>query len=131
MVELTFKAEIVFNPGARFVVNQKIPMNAYQIIDVIIPSNTLQSAPLEVDVLAGAITTVSFLAVLSDRYGMELSYQIGAGPFHALDQPHLFSGSGAVSMIATDTEKFFFSNTDGTMDARVQIIVGRDATPTS
>jgi hypothetical protein len=131
MAELVFTADISFRGGPKFVANRVIAVEAYDIVEVTIPAG---STDVEVDALPGGSGSVCFLAVLSDWFGEDLSYKINsaANPARTLDEPHVFSGKGAVSIFDANPQKLFFSNaTSGpdSKDAHVRILVGRDATP--
>jgi hypothetical protein len=45
-----------------------------------------------------------------------------------LDGPHVLIGSGAVALLVNTPDKFLFANTEAT-DAKISILVARDATP--
>lgn len=131
MAELVFTADIALRGGPRFAANRVLAVDAYDVIGAAIPAG---KSDVEVEVLPGGSTAVSFLALFSDWYGADLSYKINssANPAHTLDEPHVFSGAGAVSIFDAKPQKLFFSNaTSGpaAKDALVQILVGRDATP--
>ena len=131
MAELVFTADISFRGGPKFATNRVIAVEAYDVIDVSIPAG---ASDFEVDVLPGGSSSARFLAVLSDWFGEDLSYKINsaANPVRILDEPHVFSGKGAVSIFDANPQKLFFSNaTSGpdSKDALVHILLGRDATP--
>ena len=109
--------------------SRSVEVEAFDLIEVELASG---AADVEVEVQPGAAGQVKFLAVTSTRYGPEVSYKVNtaaATETHALDQPHVLAGDGAVAMLDASPELLFLSNafTDG--DVNVQILVGRDATP--
>ncbi len=56
-----------------------------------------------------------------------LSYELNGSPV-ALDAPHVLIGSGAVSLLGGATSLTFTNNTGA--DAVIEILIGRDSTPT-
>ncbi len=125
-------ATITIPNGPKMTLNRTLTVEAYDKIDVTVPSG----ADVTVDLQPSAAGKVLFLLVTCDWYGAELSYKANsaAGTPYALDEPHLLTGKGAVAMLesAAAISKLLFSNTTAgpsAKDAKVQILVGRDATP--
>ncbi len=56
-----------------------------------------------------------------------LSYELNGSPV-ALDGPHVLIGSGAVSLLGGATSLTFTNSTGA--DAVIEILIGRDSTPT-
>lgn len=75
---------------------------------------------------------VELLFISPDPPSGDLTYATSAGATeqHALDQPHLLSGKGAVGLLGGPAAptSLFFSNA-GPADVGVTIVVGRAATP--
>jgi hypothetical protein len=112
--------------GPKLTANRAIEVDAYDKIKVTIPDGT---TGMDVELQPGGAGQVSFLQVTSNLYGEDLSYKVNAGTTdHILDQPHLFSGKGAVGVLSGAPEKLVFDNAMGA-DVEVQILIGRDATP--
>jgi hypothetical protein len=116
----------VVSGGPRLTANRAIVVEAYDKFKVTIPDAT---TGMEVELQPGGAGQVSFLQVTASQYDENLSYKVNAGTTsHILDQPHLFSGKGAVGIVAAAPEKLVFDNAIGA-DVEVQILIGRDATP--
>lgn len=118
--------------GPKIDFSRTLKVEAYDKIEVTIPSGA-QGKQIELQPSAVA-DQVQFLLVYSDWYGNEISYRINSntGSSFVLDEPHLLTGKGAVSMLDPTPKILFFSNTTSGADARdvkVQVLVGRDATP--
>lgn len=125
MAQIIVSANIVVPNGPKFALNQTLQVEAYGKIDVAVPPSTT-----DMEVELGAAGQVQFIAIVSDAYSEDLSFKINAGTdVRTLDQPHLFMGKGAVSMFDAAPETLSFSNEASGPDAKVQILIGRDATP--
>ncbi len=112
--------------GPKITQSRSLPVEAYDKLDVTVPDTT---TGMEVELQPGGSGQVQFLLVTADPYDDDLTYTVNTGTTaYKLDQPHLLSGAGAVSMLDPAPEKLVFDNTSG-KDARVQILIGRDATP--
>jgi hypothetical protein len=125
-ISWSFKAQVSSGPSASL--SGEVTADAYDKIDVTIPASTTMSSPVTVEVQPG--TGVTFLLITAVSYE-GLSYKVGTGSGATeitLDGPHILIGSGAVSLLVNTPDKFLFANTE-TTDAKVSILVGRDATP--
>lgn len=138
MPQIILTANIVVPNGPKFAFNQKLEVDAYDAIEVTVPVGT---SDMQV-VLPGSTDGMQFIAIKSDWFGENLFYKINsdAGSPRLLDQPHLLAGKGAISLF-TDAPgvpppSLFFTNSStpddaiDDSDAKVQILIGRDATPT-
>jgi hypothetical protein len=109
--------------------SEAIPIDAYDVIEVGIED---AASDVEVQVQpAGAPGLLKVLAVASSAYSADLTYKVnGAGATeHVLDQPHVFSGEGAIALLdSTPPTALYFSNATGA-PVTVKIVAGRDATP--
>ena len=129
---IIMSATISIPNGPKIPLNLTLPVEAYDKIEITVPSG---ATDLTVDLQPSAAGRVLFLLVASDWYGTMLSYKTkAAGTSFILDEPHLLTGKGALTMLepATAISKLLFSNTTAGLDAKdakVQILVGRDATP--
>lgn len=132
MSQIIVSANIVIPSGPAFAINQTLEVEAYDKIDVTVPANTLATSAKEVE-LPASTGGVQFFAMESDWYGVDLKYALeSAGTEHALDQPLVLAGTGAVEFFVSTVgvpTSLFFSNASATDDAKVQILIGRDATP--
>ncbi len=128
MALINVSANIMVAGGPNLAFNRPLDVDAYDKIDVTVPGTTTDK---EVDLPGGP---VQFIAIMSDWYGNDLTYKINtttATSFN-LNQPLLFIGADAVLLLGSAPTKLFFSNTTtGTTakDAKVQMLIGRDATP--
>lgn len=109
--------------------SEAMPIDAYDVIEVEIAD---AASDVEVQVQpAGAPGLLKVLAIASSAYGSALTYKVndaGASE-HLLDQPHVFSGDGAIALLdSTPPTALFFSNATGA-PVTVKIVAGRDATP--
>lgn len=128
MAQIIVTANVAIPNGPALGFDQILNVDAYDKIDVSIPA-TPATADKKVE-LVGGTGEVLFIAITSDWFGADLSYKINSGTTaRTLDQPHLFMGKGAVSMFASAPATLFFSNAAPGKDAKVQILIGRDATP--
>ena len=127
MAQIIVNANIMVPNGPKFALNQTLEVEAYDKIDVTVPASTTD---LEVELQPGAAGQVQFIAIVSDSYSEDLSFKINAATdVRTLDQPQLLMGKGAVSMFDAAPETLLFSNAATDVDAKVQILLGRDATP--
>jgi hypothetical protein len=132
MADITINAQIAIPNGPKIDFNRTLAIEAFDKIDVTVPSGANDK---EVQLQPGGAGQVQFLLIVADWYGADLSYKVNkaSGTLRMLDQPHVFPGTGAVSMLdAAALASLFFSNsTTGAKakDAKVQILIGRDATP--
>jgi len=130
---IVLSATITIPNGPKMPLNRTLTVEAYDKIDVTVPSGTTD---MTVDLQPSAAGQVLLLLVTSDWYGATLSYKANsaAGNPYTLDEPHLLTGKGAMAMLESSAaiSKLLFSNTTAgpsAKDAKVQILVGRDATP--
>jgi hypothetical protein len=132
MAQISLTTDIAIPNGPKLGFARKLDVEAFDKIDLDVAAGANNK---EVQLQPGPAGQVQFLLVVADWYGPELSYKVNnaGGTARALDQPHMFTGGGAVSMVdAAALAKLFFSNTTNgaaAKDAKVQILIGRDATP--
>lgn len=108
-------------------------IQAYDKIEVIIePGDTERS----VDIQPSNGEKVIFLLIKSSLYGSEITYLVNDGTDDsanaiALDEPHIYSGTGAIALLGIDPKILKFTNTHPATDASkraiIEIFVGRDA----
>src|SRR5437762_11702693 len=129
MAQINVSANIMVAGGPRFALNRPLDVEAYEEIDIIVVSGASNK---KVD-LPGGGGPVQLIAIMSDWYGDDLTYTINSGATtYKLDQSLLLTGTGAVSLFSTAPAQVSFSNgTTGqkAKDAKVQILIGHDATP--
>lgn len=128
---IILNANIMVPNGPKISFNRAITVDAYDKIDITIPSGISdKQVELQPSELEGH---VQFLLIFSDWYGEDISYKVNSETSKILlDEPHLLTGKGAVSILNLAPKKLLFSNTTSgpaAKDAKVQILVGRDATP--
>jgi hypothetical protein len=112
--------------GPTIKAGRTVVVDAYDKLSVSVPDG---ASDLEVEIAPGGAGSVKLLLVTSSAYGDDLTYTVNAdATAHALDQPHVLTGAGAVALLDAAASKLTFSNGLGA-DADVQILIGRDATP--
>jgi hypothetical protein len=132
MPQIITTANVVIPNGPKFAFNPKLTVEAYDLIEIAVAAG---ASNLEVE-LPGSTDGIRFLAIQSDWFGQDLKYKLDAsGSDYPLDQPLLLVGEGAVSFFIASgatagPTSLFFSNDDTSKEAKVQILIGRDATPT-
>lgn len=97
-----------------------IEVDAYDKFEVTIADTVTQA----VNLVPSGI--VSVLLINPKSPDQNLSYEINGNPV-VLDAPHLLLGSGAVGLLGGVTS-LTFTNATGA-DAVIEILIGRDATP--
>ena len=111
--------------GPKVNISKSIDVDAYTKIDVAIPND---SQDVTVEVQPGGVGDVKFLLISSDIYGAALTYSGDAGVTTiAMDQPHLFLGSGG-AQVSGAPQSIIFNNGLAEGNANITIVVGRDAT---
>jgi hypothetical protein len=129
-INVTLNVQVVGGPRISAFLTREV--EAYDKVDVTVAAGDTDK---EVDVQPSAVGQVEFLMIsLADatQYGTDITYKINTASADAinLDAPQVFIGTGAVGLLnLTAPTKLFFSNGLST-DASVQVLVGRDATPT-
>lgn len=114
---------ITVSNGPRIPINRTITVKAYDKIDVTVPTG---GAPEIVELLPSASDTLKFFLVVSSYYGDDLSYTINEGATdYKLDQPHIFTGVGAILLLDVNPQKLVITN-NSSEDAQIQILLGRD-----
>jgi hypothetical protein len=124
-INWSFKAQVSSGPSVSL--SGEVTADAYDKIEVTIPASTAMSSPVTVEVQPG--TGVTFLLITAASY-KGLSYKVSTTTADeiTLDGPHILIGSGAVALLVNTPDKFLFANTE-TADAKISILVARDATP--
>jgi len=137
MVKIIVNTNIAVPNGPAFAFHQALDVDAYDMIDVTVPAPPDAAATdKKIELQPGGAGQVQFIAIVSDWFGDKLSYKINkkTADVRVLDQPHVLSGAGAVSLFdnaSPPTALFFTNATSGATakEAKVQILIGRDATP--
>jgi hypothetical protein len=125
--------QVAVDGGPSWKINASDSVEAYSVIDVTIDAGAANKA-VEVQP-ATAAARVNLLLIQSDRYGPEITYKASDGTTDSdavtLHGPHFF-GRGVASLFDVNVLSLKFSNSNGAATnkhARIQILVGRDATP--
>lgn len=130
MAQIIVSGNIVVPNGPQIAFNQTLDVDAYDKIDVIVEAG---ASGKKIELQPGAAGQVQFIAIVSDWYGDKLSFKINTGTdAFALDRPLLCMGEGGVDLFDAAPKGLLFSNgTSGATakDAKIQILIGRDATP--
>lgn len=122
MTTIKYAVDVQVTGGPRLNFNDKIEVDAYDRLDVVVPKG---GAEKTVEVQPGAAGAVRLLVIRSSDASADVSFKNGAG-FVGLENPVLLAG-GAVGMLDAAPQEMKFKNeTDA--DVTVTIIVGRDAT---
>ena len=104
-------------------VSTVIEVAAYDVLEVSIADG---AADQEVELQPGS--DVQLLMITADSYDPSLSYKVNAAanPSRDLDQPQVFFGSGAVSLLdASAPASLFVSNATG-QNVVLSVVVGRN-----
>jgi len=136
MPEVKMSMNLKVTGGPALAVNFVENVEAYDVIEVTVPPATPE---LEVQLQPAAAERVNLMLIQSDRYGAEITYMASDGPNDsnpvALHGPQMF-GRGVLSLFGLDVLSLKFGNAHPApaagaqpLNARVQIVVGRDATP--
>lgn len=120
MATISWSLDIEVQNGPKLAGTQVVPVDAYDSTQVTI-APTKDST---IDVQPG---TVSFVAIVADRYTPNLTYVVNGGTAHiVVDGPQVLSG-GAVALLGLGTASpatLKFTNSD-TKPVSVQVLVGR------
>ncbi len=118
--------------GPKVLISKTKSVEAYDKIEVVVDSGVMEK-PVEIQ--PGATAQVNFLLIKSSVYSQAdpdptLTYKVNDGANDIeLDEPHFYLGRGAVSILDNDPNILKFTNNTGEQ-AAIEILVGRDATPT-
>jgi|GEM_PF-639666 len=134
-INLALNVQVVGGP--KVLISKSKSVEAYDKIEVVIEPVGAVGMAKTVEIQPGGENQVSFLLINSSLYGPELTYVVNDGISDSasitLDEPHLYLGTGAVSLLGSDGPKTIaFTNThpvDSEQPAAIEILVGRDATP--
>jgi hypothetical protein len=125
--------QVAVDGGPSWKINASDDVEAYGVIDVTINAGAADKV-VEVQP-ATAAARVNLLLIQSDRYGAEITYEASDGTTDSdpvtLFGPHFF-GRGVASLFGVDVRSLKFTNANAAATnkhARIQILVGRDATP--
>lgn len=133
-INWTLSAQVVGGP--KIAVAKTTEVEAYDKIHIEIKAGAVKT---RVDIQPSEGTgQVSFLLINADRYGDTLSYKVNADDAAdvIMDGPHLLIGKGAAGLLDPDSAPhiLYFSNAAeaaGGVNTAVDILIGRDATPSS
>jgi len=132
--EIRTSLQVTVPGGPSWKINSTESVEAYDVIDVTIAAGATDKV---VDVLPGVSgALLNMLVVQSDLYGAEITYRANDGTDDSdiavtLHGPHFF-GRGVAALFGVDVKSLKFTNTNAAATnnhARIQILVGRDATP--
>lgn len=122
-IAYTLNVQVVSGP--KLTATNTLEVDAYDKITVAIAASTTDK---EVT-LAGQ---VQFLMVMASTYKpTPLTYKVNnSSDVFTLDTPQILTGQGAVKLLDAAPTKLLFSNASA-QDIVIEILTGRDATPTS
>ncbi|MFN6570947.1 hypothetical protein [Dendronalium sp. ChiSLP03b] len=130
-VNVTLTVQVVGGPTINEA--KELVVEAYDKIDVVIEPDKEKS--IEVQPSEGK--RIGFLVIKSSVYSdstknIKITYGIDDAGKIELDQPHLYLGSGVVSLLGNEPKILKFKNASENKPenkAELEILVGRDATP--
>jgi len=130
-VNVSLKVNVADGPS--WAINHKFSVEAYDVIDLVLPPNTTDKL---VELQPSAATRVNLIVIQSSLYGSEIKFKTRSGTTDsdpvALLSPQ-FYGDGVAALFAQPPYSLKFTNShpagDPAKAARIQILVGRDATP--
>ncbi len=124
-INWTINVQVVGGPKVS--ASDTLEVEAYDKIEAIVPAN----GSVKVDVQPG--TGAQILLITAGSYE-NITYKVvsGSGSNSAviLDGPHILIGAGAVGLLGGTQKQFEFTN-NGSDEVVVDVLVGRDATPSS
>lgn len=127
-LKATLKVEVA--GGSTLSATHEIDAEAYDRIDVTVPTGSPNTATVEVQ--PGTAGQVRLLLITASAYpedtagAAQLTYVVDGGDPADLDAPLLVVGTGAVALLGAVNE-IVFTN-DSAEEVDVTILVGRDAT---
>jgi len=127
-INLGIDADVIGGP--HITASRLKSVEAYDKISVVINAGDTNKV---VDIQPGNANKVNFLMITSDFYHSDVSYRANDGTADAaasitLDEPHLYFGSGMMSLFTVTPKSLKFTNSN-TKKASIEILIGRDATP--
>lgn len=125
---ITYSISAQVANGPKISESKALAVEAYDKTQIVVAD---AASDLEVNIQPDGSGLAQFVAITATAYGATLTYKVNSAASTtviALDGPHLFIGTGAVSLLDAAPTKLFFSNGTGA-DVTVNILVGRDATP--
>lgn len=112
--------------GTSVPISSEIAVDAYEKIQVAVPAG---ATDLTINLQPDGANLAKLLLIKSSTYGDTLTYKVNTSTtVIALNGPHIFIGSGAVSILNSSPTKLLLSN-GLTGDVTIDILLGRDATP--
>jgi hypothetical protein len=135
MTNLNAAASFQIPGGPTLAVAATLAIEAYDRIDVTVAPGASDKV---VEIQPGAAGRVQLLVIKSSLYDAKISYTVSDGTDDSdpvtLDAPQTFIGAGAVGLFGIDPPSLLkfsnaFTGPDPTKEARIEILVGRDATP--
>ena len=121
--KITYLLKALVEDGPVLTATNSLTVDAYDKITAVVKTD----GPLTVDVQPAA--GGQFLVILASDYE-NLSYEVdSSGTSIDLDGPLFLIGPAALGLLGSTQQQFEFTN-GGSADITVDILVGRDATPT-
>jgi hypothetical protein len=135
MAKINCTVNVQVTDGPKMSLTTTTDVEAYDKIDVTVVKNAVDT---KVQLQPGGAGQVQFLMITADKYDPSLTYTVnvaagggggGGPPVVPLDGPHILMGKGGVSLLDDAPTDLFFTNADPNADAKVHVLLGRDATP--
>ncbi|HEX7151237.1 MAG TPA: hypothetical protein VF618_07095 [Thermoanaerobaculia bacterium] len=121
MTVIKTAVDVQVSDGPRINFKNQLEVDAYDRIDVSVPSD---NTPVNAEVQPGS--TVTFLLIRSSVSNDLVTLKNGTAQI-SLASPIVLAGGG-VGLLAAPAKTLTFTNDSGT-DAKITVLVGRDATP--
>jgi hypothetical protein len=133
MPDVTLSLKVSIPDGPNWSIAHKFAVEAYDVIDLIIPPGTVDRV---VELQPAAAARVNLVVIQSSLYGPEIKFKTSSGTndSNAVDLlgPQLY-GNGVATLFAQPPHSLKLNNShpaaDASKAARIQILIGRDATP--
>jgi hypothetical protein len=113
-------------------ISKSVAAHAVEAVDRIAVSVDPGAVDSIVDLQPGPASSIQFLLITSNQYGVEFSYKASDGITDSavvqLDAPQIFTG-GSASLFGLAPRQLKFSNSSVDRTADIEILVARDATP--
>lgn len=130
MTKISWTVNVQVAGGPKAIAQSTTEVEAYDQIDVAIPAAGVET---QVALTPGGAGLVNFLLLTADKYA-NLTYSVNdtaanTGASYTFDGPQLLIGAGSVGLLDADVRSLYFTNADANVEAKVHILLGRDATP--
>ena len=123
MTKITYAMSMIVDSGPAVSAGSYFNPEAYDVINITAPKT---GAPIAVEMQPGETGDVQAIVITSDNY-TDLTYTVDTGDPQILDAPLMLIGAGNVGLLGATQNVIEFTNNDPTKDARITILVAREA----